>query len=194
MFVSDIDLPLPPQVIASRYPFRCVPNSVRDAPQRSVEDRYAAHSTYPSSPLAAASNPEMQNEVWRISLVSMRSAEALRLRNFGTEHPFSYRYELQLHHRLESAANMHTAADLHIHSKFSNRADLESRECREQQRNTRPSNSRNGFWLGDAWRKWRRHMHAVVRSFRCEDNVLNLRADSKRSHECHSAGRLSKIF
>jgi hypothetical protein len=74
----------------------------------------------------------MQNDLWRISLVSMRSAEALRLRNFGTEHPFSYCYELQLHHRLESAANVHTAADLHVHSKFSNRADLESRECREQ--------------------------------------------------------------
>jgi hypothetical protein len=33
---------------------------------------------------------------------------------------------------LESAANMHTAADLHVRPWFSNRADLKNRERREQ--------------------------------------------------------------
>jgi len=37
---------------------------------------------------------------------------------------------------LESVANAHTAADLHVHPWVSNRADLESRECRERLRNT----------------------------------------------------------
>lgn len=34
---------------ASRYPLRCFSNLVRDTPDRSVEDRYAAHSTLPRS-------------------------------------------------------------------------------------------------------------------------------------------------
>src|ERR1700722_6374828 len=50
-----------------------------------------------------------------------------RLRNFDTEPPSSYRYELQPDHRLESIANARTAADLHVRPWFSNRADLKSR-------------------------------------------------------------------
>jgi hypothetical protein len=37
-----------------------------------------------------------------------------RLRNFDTKPPSSYCYELQPEHRLESVANAHTAADLHV--------------------------------------------------------------------------------
>jgi hypothetical protein len=36
------------------------------------------------------------------------------VRNFDTVLPFSYYYELQLDHRLESVANAHTAADLRV--------------------------------------------------------------------------------
>ncbi len=54
-----------------------------------------------------------------------------RLRNFDTEPPYSYRYEFRSDNRLESAANVHTAADLHVRPWFSNRADLESRGRRE---------------------------------------------------------------
>jgi hypothetical protein len=46
-----------------------------------------------------------------------------RLRNFDTEPPSSYCYELQPDHRLESIANARTAADLHVRPWFSNRAD-----------------------------------------------------------------------
>jgi hypothetical protein len=38
-----------------------------------------------------------------------------RLRNFDTNLPFPYRYELRPDNRLESVANAHTAADLHVH-------------------------------------------------------------------------------
>jgi len=54
------------------------------------------------------------------------------LEKFGTAQPASYRYELQTIHRLESAANMHTAADLHVRPRFSNRADLKNRRRRER--------------------------------------------------------------
>jgi hypothetical protein len=36
------------------------------------------------------------------------------LRNFDTEPPPSYCYEFQPDNRLESVANAHTAADLHV--------------------------------------------------------------------------------
>ena len=38
-----------------------------------------------------------------------------RLRNFDTELQYSYYYELKSDNRLESVANAHTAADLHVH-------------------------------------------------------------------------------
>jgi hypothetical protein len=50
-----------------------------------------------------------------------------RVRNFDTELPSSYRYELQPDHRLESIANAHTAADLHVRPWFSLRAEPENR-------------------------------------------------------------------
>jgi hypothetical protein len=38
-----------------------------------------------------------------------------RLRNFDTKLPSSYYYEFRSDNRLESVANAHTAADLHVH-------------------------------------------------------------------------------
>ncbi|WP_146689440.1 hypothetical protein [Bradyrhizobium canariense] len=55
-----------------------------------------------------------------------------RLRNFDTEPLRPYCYEQQPNDRLESVANAHTAADLHVRPWFSNRADLESRGRRER--------------------------------------------------------------
>jgi hypothetical protein len=43
----------------------------------------------------------------------------------------SYCYELQLQHRLESVANVHTAADLHVRPGSQNRADSENLGRRE---------------------------------------------------------------
>ena len=36
------------------------------------------------------------------------------LRNFDTEPHYPYRYEVEPDNRLESVANAHTAADLHV--------------------------------------------------------------------------------
>jgi len=44
---------------------------------------------------------------------SQRDANA-RLRNFDTKPPSSYCYEFRTDNRLESVANAHTAADLHV--------------------------------------------------------------------------------
>jgi hypothetical protein len=55
-----------------------------------------------------------------------------RLRNFDTEPPSSYCYELYPDNRLESVANAHTAADLHVRPVFLNRAGLKSRGRRER--------------------------------------------------------------
>ncbi len=41
--------------------------------------------------------------------------ERFALRNLDTEHPYPYRYGFELNDRLESVANAHTAADLHVH-------------------------------------------------------------------------------
>jgi hypothetical protein len=54
------------------------------------------------------------------------------LRNFDTELPSSYCYEFKSDNRLESVANAHTAADLHVHLVSLNRAGLWSRRRRER--------------------------------------------------------------
>lgn len=56
--------------------------------------------------------------------------------NLDTEQPLSYCYELPTQLRLESVANAHTAADLHVHSWVSYRAGQESLERRERVTNT----------------------------------------------------------
>jgi hypothetical protein len=49
----------------------------------------------------------------RISLVEASETLMSRLRNFDTKPPSSYCYEFRSDNRLESVANVHTAADLH---------------------------------------------------------------------------------
>ena len=56
--------------------------------------------------------------------------------NSDTEQPLSYYYELPTQLRLESVANAHTAADLHVRSWVSYRAGQESLERRERVTNT----------------------------------------------------------
>jgi len=57
-------------------------------------------------------------------------------RNLDTEQPFSHCYELPTQLRLESVANAHTAADLHVRSWVSYRAGQESLGRRERVTNT----------------------------------------------------------
>jgi hypothetical protein len=56
--------------------------------------------------------------------------------NLDTEQPLSYCYELPTQLRLESVANAHTAADLHVRSWVSYRAGQESLGRRERVTNT----------------------------------------------------------
>ena len=56
--------------------------------------------------------------------------------NSDTKKPLSYCYELPTQLRLESVANAHTAADLHVRSWVSYRAGQESLERRERVTNT----------------------------------------------------------
>ena len=56
--------------------------------------------------------------------------------NLDTEQPPSYCYELPTQLRLESVANAHTAADLHVRSWVSYRAGQENLERRERVTNT----------------------------------------------------------
>lgn len=64
--------------------------------------------------------------------VGAMTGQGIANQNLGTDRPFSYRYELQTIRRLENVANMHTAADLHVRPRFSNRADPKNRGRREQ--------------------------------------------------------------
>jgi hypothetical protein len=51
---------------------------------------------------------------WCVSLLFKASETRMpRLRNFDTKPPSSYCYEFRSDNRLESVANVHTAADLH---------------------------------------------------------------------------------
>jgi hypothetical protein len=55
-----------------------------------------------------------------------------RLRNFDTEPHCPYCYGFRPDNRLESVANAHTAADLHVPPHFLNRAGLKIRGRRER--------------------------------------------------------------
>jgi hypothetical protein len=71
-----------------------------------------------------------------ISLVRSALNASTTPGNLDTEQPFSYCYELPTQLRLESVANAHTAADLHVRSWVSYRAGQESLERRERVTNT----------------------------------------------------------
>lgn len=52
---------------------------------------------------------------WCVSLLFEANETRMpRMRNFDTEPLSSYRYEVEPDNRLESVANAHTAADLHV--------------------------------------------------------------------------------
>jgi hypothetical protein len=65
--------------------------------------------------------------------------------NFGHRSTVLISLRDAVRHRLENAANMHTAADLHVRPWFSNRADLKAVGVASDLRNTRRPASRNGI-------------------------------------------------
>ena len=79
----------------------------------------------------------------RISLVESRGVTP-RSRNFDTELPSSYCYELQPDHRWESVANVHTAADLRVRLWFSIRAEERTVGAANDPSDSMPYVARNG--------------------------------------------------
>ena len=73
--------------------------------------RRAPQPVFLTRPLAS---PSALAVGWCVSLLFKASGTRMsRLRNFDTEPPSSYCYEFRSDNRLESVANVHTAADLH---------------------------------------------------------------------------------
>src|SRR3981189_2188992 len=85
-----------------------VSNSVSDAWTSNPRDV-----TPPHQPRRCASGALAVG--WCVSLLFKASVTRMpRLRNFDTRPPSSYCYEFRSDNRLESVANVHTAADLHV--------------------------------------------------------------------------------
>ena|SRR5665213_626017 len=63
-------------------------------------------------PLASPSAPRSARFVFL--LFEANVTRTPRLRNFDTKPPYPYCYEFRTDNRLESVANAHTAADLHV--------------------------------------------------------------------------------
>jgi len=89
---------------------------------------------------------------------------------------------------LESVANAHTAADLHVRPWVSNRADLESRGRREQEINT-PSGFPDNPWIRRGTRVFA--TVATLQATRRESKFLNQRTDSRVSQ---TTVQYQKIF
>jgi hypothetical protein len=101
---------------------------------KSFSLRYAAHLSPSIVNRSLTSHSALPVSLARayFSLLEANETRMPRLRNFDTEPPSSYCYEFQSDNRLESVAYAHTAADLHVHPVFLNRAGLKSRGRRER--------------------------------------------------------------
>ena len=81
---------------------------------RKLFSRYAAYLS-PSVLTRSRASPSALAGGWCVSLLFGTNGTAVpRLRNFDTEPQSPYCYEAEPDNRLESVANAHTAADLHI--------------------------------------------------------------------------------
>jgi hypothetical protein len=114
-FRKSYCLPLSPRLRAASNPLASGPNSVcryrtTECPvlRRRVVQSSSTHSRALRSQLLNAGGRYVSPQF--ASFV----ARALRSRNPDTERPLSYCYELPTQLRLESVANAHTAADLHV--------------------------------------------------------------------------------
>jgi len=97
---------LPRQVVISRL-FQ-IQSATSEHPNRSA-------ATPPLKPARFASPSARFSAGWCVSLLfEANETRMSRLRNFDTQPHSSYCYEVQSDNRLESVANAHTAADLHV--------------------------------------------------------------------------------
>jgi hypothetical protein len=104
-----------------------------------------------------------------------------RLRNFDTEPHSSYCYEVESDKRLESVANAHTAADLHVPPRFSNRAGLKSVGAANVLRDTSCPISRNENDSARVPAKTTSGSQSQAVHWIGRGKVLKLRGDSKHA-------------
>ena len=103
-----------------------------------------------------------------------------RLRNFDTEPPSPYRYEFRSDNRLESVANAHTAADLHIRPVPLTALVSRAVGVANVVRDTACPVSRNGNDSAGGLAKPTSASPDQASGFVCNSNVLNLIEDSMR--------------
>ncbi len=114
MIPQDMQPP-PLTVIAhGKLPFHVMFNFIRRCLEFKIVQslRRAPQPVFLTRPLAS---PSVRFSVGRCVSLLLEASETpmSRLRNFDTKPPSSYCYEFRSDNRLESVANVHTAADLH---------------------------------------------------------------------------------
>jgi hypothetical protein len=102
-----------------------------------------------------------------------------RLRNFDTELPSPYCYGYRSDNRLESVANAHTAADLHVHPVPLTALVSRAVGVANDLRDTSWPVSRNGNDSRRVATKTTSRPPNQATDFAASSNVLNLRRDSK---------------
>jgi hypothetical protein len=108
------DLPLLPRLLTASCHSRYF--KIRSATPETQIVQPLRHSTQPaySNPFTCLAFGAVVAG-WCVSLLfKTNETQAPRLRNFDTDPPSSYYYEFSFDNRLESVANAHTAADLHV--------------------------------------------------------------------------------
>jgi hypothetical protein len=115
----------------------------------------------------------------RISLVRSERARMPRLRNFDTEPRYPYCYGFRPDNRLESVANAHTAADLHVRPVSSTALVSKYVGVANDLRDTSCPISRNGNDSGDLPAKMTQGSPNRAAILARKGKVLNLRTDSK---------------
>ena len=114
-----------------------------------------------------------------------------RLRNFDTKPRSSHCYEVRSDNRLESVANAHTAADLHIRPVSQTALVSRAVGAANVFRNTRCTASRNQF---DSRFGATPHASCGAVIVILESKFLNQRAESRASGAVTNLGMAAKIF
>lgn len=142
----------------------------------------------PAPPRTSARFVPTRPRAWPSALVVGRCVSLLfearntnaPLRNFDTDPPCPYCYELGPDNRLESVANAHTAADLHVRPWFQTALIWRAVDAAKPLTDTSWPNSRNGNDSRQARKKITSRSQKWARLFERICNVLNLCGDSKR--------------
>jgi hypothetical protein len=128
--------------------------------------------------------------VRRVSLLFERNGtQASRLRNFDTEPPSPYCYEPRTNNRLESVANAHTAADLHVRPVSQTALVSRAVGAANALRDTACLISRNENDSKPVLAKSTSHSPNQATNFARGGKVLNLCGDSK----CRTAVTIAAI-